>query len=82
MAEEQAVYLSYLLRLWSAGSDDQAVWRASLESACTSQREGFASLDDLVGFLRRQTGAYADQTRVRSDEAGDRALRQAQDDAP
>jgi hypothetical protein len=32
-------------------------WLASVESSLTGKRQGFASLDDLFAFLRRQTGA-------------------------
>jgi hypothetical protein len=56
MTNDRAVYLSYLLRLWSMRVDDKTVWRASLESAITGERIGFASLDDLLDFLKRQTG--------------------------
>jgi hypothetical protein len=62
MDKEKSDYLSYLLRLWrvenhgEAPSADKAVWRASLESAHTGERKTFASLDDLVDFLREQTG--------------------------
>ena len=52
---EQPDYLSYLLRLWRVG-EEEATWRASLESSHTGERKGFASLDDLFGFLREQTG--------------------------
>jgi hypothetical protein len=69
MAREQPDYLSYLLRLWRVTGDDKTnqgdeashctgetvTWRASLESALTGERKGFASLDDLFDFLRRQT---------------------------
>jgi hypothetical protein len=54
-------YLSYLLRLWRVGGDggthreEEAVWRASLESPLTGERIGFASLDALFAFLRQQT---------------------------
>ena len=71
------MYQSYLLRLWSARVDDKTVWRATLESALTRQRQGFAGLDDLFDFLRQQTGVSSEQTRVRSDEVGDEAPRQA-----
>ena len=60
---EQAVYLSYLLRLWrvdvgAAGDLSLAyIWRVSIESALTGERRGFASLDDLFVFLLRQTGS-------------------------
>ena len=59
---QQRRYLSYLLRLWqeSGGSSDPLgdvpVWRASLESPQSDERQGFAGLDELVAFLRKQTG--------------------------
>ena len=70
MAGEQPGYLSYLLRLWQVNGDggshrgsgeshhidEQAIWRASLESSHIGGRKVFASLDDLFGFLREQTG--------------------------
>jgi hypothetical protein len=58
MAKEQPDYLSYLLRLWRA-SEEKAVWRVSLESSHTGERKGFASLDDLFDFLRRQISAVS-----------------------
>jgi hypothetical protein len=66
MAQKQPDYLSYLLRLWreddsgkSHGGAAGAVWRASLETP-GGESYGFASLDDLLGFLRRQIGAQPD----------------------
>jgi len=59
-------YFSYLLRLWRTGAGDTATWRASLQSSPGSDPVGFASLDELFDFLRRQTGAArpeAPQTR-------------------
>jgi hypothetical protein len=53
---QQRRYLSYLLRLWQELGGDPAVWRASLESPRSEERRGFAGLDELVGFLREQTG--------------------------
>ena len=47
-------YLSYLLRLWQANSDDPPLWWASLENPQDGDRLGFASLDELLAFLRRQ----------------------------
>jgi hypothetical protein len=44
-------YVSYLLRLWRTGSRKKAVWRASLEDPLTGERQGFASLKELVAFL-------------------------------
>lgn len=50
-------YRAYLLRLWLAeGEDGQPVWRASLESAQTGERRGFADLGSLFAFLEQQTG--------------------------
>jgi hypothetical protein len=63
MAKGRPDYLSYLLCLWQVNVDgelhgmgEQAIWRASLESARTGERRSFASLDELFGFLREQTG--------------------------
>jgi hypothetical protein len=61
MAKEHPAYLSYLLRLWreenhgEVPGTDEAIWRASLESARTGEKKTFASLDDLGDFLREQT---------------------------
>ena len=60
---KQSGYLSYLLRLWQDNNGDtegKAAWRASLESSLTGEKRGFASLDDLFAFLRRQTGVVPD----------------------
>jgi hypothetical protein len=63
---ERRKYLSYLLRLWQvdtgvegAGGSGMA-WRGSLECSLSGERQGFASLDELLEFLYRQTGAMAD----------------------
>ena len=56
---EQSDYQSYLLRLWRE-NDEEKGWRASLESSRTGERRGFARLDDLFRFLRRQTGVLPD----------------------
>ena len=44
-------YQAYLLRLWLAGDDDAAVWRASLEDPRTGERRGFADVESLLAFL-------------------------------
>jgi hypothetical protein len=49
--QEQRRYTSYLLRLWQVRSEDGIVWRASIESAHTGERIGFASLADLFAFF-------------------------------
>jgi hypothetical protein len=54
MPEPQDRYSSYLLRLWHTASDGEGFCRASLESADSGERVGFASLDALMSFLRRE----------------------------
>ena len=62
MSKERPDYLSYLLRLWRDihRSEGRAVWRASLESSLTGERQGFNSLDDLFAFLRQKTRVVMD----------------------
>ena len=50
---------SFLLRLWQIRSGGKVVWRASLESAQTGERCGFADLASLIAFLEQQTSAEA-----------------------
>jgi hypothetical protein len=52
MSDASATYLSYLLRLWREEQNDKYVWRASLESAQTRAQHNFATLDELIAFLR------------------------------
>ena len=60
VSEDQQRYLSYLLRLWQVESKGQLVWRASLEDSRTGERQGFASIDALLAFLREQTDVATD----------------------
>jgi uncharacterized protein (TIGR02246 family) len=60
MVGEQKRYLSYLLRLWQAGSESGVVWRASLQSPHTGERTFFSSLEALLTFLREQTDLVSD----------------------
>jgi hypothetical protein len=55
MPNKQQRYLSYLLRLWQTSDDGEQIWRASLESPGTEERLGFASIEDLIDFLRDRT---------------------------
>ena len=48
---EQDGYQTYLLRLWRAHCDGTWVWRASLQSARTGERQLFASLEQVFFFL-------------------------------
>jgi hypothetical protein len=57
VSEERRRYVSYLLRLWQAQSQEGLVWRASLEQANTGERRGFASLADLYAFLEQVTAS-------------------------
>ena len=51
-------YRSYLLRFWLEHRENPklpGMWRYSLEDPHTGEKLGFASLELLVAFLRRQT---------------------------
>jgi len=52
---EHSAYQSYLLRLWRVNEEGEEGWRASLESAQTGERRGFATLDALFGYVRSLT---------------------------
>jgi hypothetical protein len=54
MAAIKGSYLAYLLRIWQVKDPGQLVWRASLEDPHTGERQGFASLEALIAFLREQ----------------------------
>ena len=52
MASEPRRYLAYLLRVWPVTDEDGApAWRASREDVQTGERQGFASLEQLLVFL-------------------------------
>ncbi len=55
MAGEQRRYVAYLLRLWQVTSGGGRVWRASLQDVQTGERQGFASVAQLIAFLEAQT---------------------------
>ena len=54
VTQEDQRYLSYMLRLWQTSSDGEQIWRASLESPGTGERQGFAGLKDLFDYLEAQ----------------------------
>jgi hypothetical protein len=70
MSEERRRRLSYLLRLWQAEQEGASVWRASLESAHTGERWGFASVAELYAFLEQETTAL-NERRPRSSQYDD-----------
>lgn len=47
-------YMAYLLRLWREKQGSS--WRASVENPNSGERDGFATLAELVTFLERKTG--------------------------
>jgi len=55
-AGEGLGYVSYLLRLWRERGSASIYWRASLQDPHSGERMGFTQLDELVAFLREQTG--------------------------
>ena len=57
-------YVSYLLRLWREEGGQTARWRGSLQDSLSGERVGFASLEELFGYLRRGTGELAERDDV------------------
>jgi hypothetical protein len=67
---DQSDYQSYLLRLWRAKEGEEG-WRASLESAQTGERKGFATLDALFDYVRSRTrGELREWSRGKDDAKG------------
>jgi hypothetical protein len=66
---EPIKYLAYLLRLWRVRGDGEegTGWRALLKSPLTGEQHGFASLEELCEFLRRQTRVMPEDDESRSD---------------
>ena len=54
MAADQDGYRSFMLRLWRGDDGDASQWRASLQDSRTGERIGFASLENLMAYLRGQ----------------------------
>jgi hypothetical protein len=78
LSEESGHYESFLLRLTKSNADGRPVWRASLESTQTGEQRHFASLKQLVAFLKtrfREPPSHTfhpdrsvDSTNLRSEE--------------
>ena len=62
-------YLSYILRLWREKGGASTQWRASLQDPLSGQRIGFGHLDELVAFLREQTGLAPPVGSLTEDES-------------
>jgi hypothetical protein len=71
MSSEQPDYLSYLLRLWRVAGKGRTAWLAGLESSLGGERQLFASMFDMLDFLKQQMGAELatdrDESRTESD---------------
>jgi hypothetical protein len=68
VTERQRPYRAYLLRLWQIQDKGEIGWRASLENAHTGEKLAFAHLDELVAFLREQTGLASPAERLAKGE--------------
>ncbi len=55
-AGEARDYVAYLLRLWREKGGESSRWRASLQDPHSGERVGFASIEELFLYLRRETG--------------------------
>ena len=77
---EQSDYQSYLLRLWRA-KEGEGGWRASLESAQTGERKGFATLDALFEYVRSQTRVESSMTSSGKGDGKDESRRGGDDQA-
>ena len=53
---EERNYIAYLLRLWREQGGESTRWRASLQDPHSGERTGFANMEELFGYLRRETG--------------------------
>lgn len=57
-------YRSYLLTFWEERGrepDKPVIWRFRLEDPRTGQRQGFASLEEMVAFLRTELDNKQDE---------------------
>jgi hypothetical protein len=49
---KKRLHAVYLLSLWQAHTEGEPIWRAWLECPSTGERRGFATLDDLCGYIK------------------------------
>jgi hypothetical protein len=69
LAKRRRDHVSYLLRLWRTGSEENAVCRALLENPYTGERRGFAGLKDLFVYLQAQIDAGGHQSLKEDEES-------------
>ena len=55
MSHEAPENITYLLRLWRAGSAEESGWRAMVEDPRSGERQVFADLSALFAFLEWKT---------------------------
>jgi hypothetical protein len=73
MESERQRYQAYLVRLWQVRSSGKWVWRATLESPHTAERQVFSDLSGLLAYLERQTSGL-DLIEPAEDRSGDEGL--------
>jgi hypothetical protein len=67
MFDKPPRYRSYVLTFWEERSrdpDTPVVWRFSLQDPRTGQRRGFASLEEMVDFLRTELVTHQNESTV------------------
>lgn len=52
--KKEESYHSFLLRLWRVIRHGKSVWLVGLENPYTGERKGFASLEELVAYLKEK----------------------------
>jgi hypothetical protein len=62
-------YFSYLLRLWQTNAGGGTVWRASLIEILTGEHKSFASVEDLLGYLRQRAQAGSPSEEMEGQKA-------------
>jgi hypothetical protein len=63
---KERVYQSYLLRMWIEVIDGVQTWRLSVEDPFTSERRGFATLDELCAYITQRMKDHV--IKARSDQ--------------
>lgn len=57
-------YMAYLLRMWCEESDDQPIWRASVEIPGPGKQQIFPTFEALVAFLEAEMAKQEAQDRT------------------